>query len=198
MIIGKNKVKVVCGADNVRKDLITVFAPPGAIIPKNNLKIAVAKIRGVESFGMLCSESELNISNESSAIIELKNYKIGENFFKSEEDVFDISITPNRSDCLGVKGIARDLYASGLGKIIDNSKVSLKFSSKKKINVSIQKNSGCLQFGCLVIEGVKNHESPSWLKNHLRSIGLKPISAIVDITNFVMVDLNRPMHAYDL
>ena len=196
--IGKNKVKVVCGADNVRKDLITVFAPPGAIIPKNNLKIAVAKIRGVESFGMLCSESELNISNESSGIIELKNYKIGENFFKSEEDVFDISITPNRSDCLGVKGIARDLYASGLGKIIDNSKVSLKFSSKKKINVSIQKNSGCLQFGCLVIEGVKNHESPSWLKNHLRSIGLKPISAIVDITNFVMVDLNRPMHAYDL
>jgi len=196
--IGKNKIKVVCGADNARKDLVTVFAPPGTIIPKNNLKLEVAKIRGVESFGMLCSESELNISNESSGIIELKNYKLGENFFKSEEDVFDISITPNRSDCLGVKGIARDLYASGYGKVLNNSKISLKFSSKKKTKVSIQKNSGCLQFGSLVIEGVKNCESPSWLKNHLRSIGLKPISAIVDITNFVMIDLNRPMHAYDL
>ena len=196
--VGRETVKVVCGASNARKSLITVFAPPGAIIPRNNMKLEVAKIRGVESFGMLCSESELNISNESTGIIELKKHKVGANFFQNEEDVFDIAITPNRSDCLGVKGIARDLYASGLGKFIDNSKISFKSKLNRKIKVSIQKNSGCSQFGSLIIQGIKNCESPRWLKSHLSSIGLKPISAVVDITNFIMIDLNRPMHAYDL
>ena len=196
--VGRDTVKVVCGASNARERLITVFAPPGAIIPKNNMKLEVAKIRGVESFGMLCSESELNISNDSKGIIELKKHKVGENFFQNEEDVFDIAITPNRSDCLGVKGIARDLYASGLGKFIDNSKISFKSKLNRKIKVSIQKNSGCSMFGSLIIQGIKNCESPKWLKSYLSSIGLKPISAIVDITNFIMIDLNRPMHAYDL
>jgi phenylalanyl-tRNA synthetase beta chain len=196
--IGGQVVNIVCGASNARKNLLTVYAPPGAIIPKNAMKLVVAKIRGVESRGMLCSESELGISDESEGIIELKNKKVGESFFQSnDEETIDISITPNRSDCLGIKGIARDLCAYGLGKIIKKKKLKLKINSKKKIDVKIEKNSGCEAFGSLYIESVKNCESPSWLKKDLESLGLKPISAIVDVTNYAMFDLNRPMHAYD-
>jgi len=189
--------KVVCGAPNARSGLLTVYAPPGAEIPKNGMKLVVAQIRGVESTGMLCSESELGISNASEGIIELKEKKIGENFFKKSDEVIDISITPNRSDCLGIKGIARDLSAYGLGKLIEGKRIQLKEQSKKKVKVEIKKNSGCHTFGSLFIEGIKNCESPKWLKKDLESLGLKPISAVVDVTNYVMFDLNRPMHAYD-
>ena len=189
--------KVVCGAPNARSGLLTVYAPPGAEIPKNGMKLVVAQIRGVESTGMLCSESELGISNASEGIIELKEKKIGENFFKKSDEVIDISITPNRSDCLGIKGIARDLSAYGLGKLIEEKQIKLKEQSKKKVKVEIKKNSGCNTFGSLFIEGIKNCESPKWLKKDLESLGLKPISAVVDVTNYVMFDLNRPMHAYD-
>ena len=119
---GPSIVKVVCGADNARDGLVTVYAPPGATIPKSKMKLKIAKIRGVESRGMLCSESELNLSEESSGIIELKNMsnKIGKNFFKSSnEKVIDLSITPNRPDCLGIRGIARDLAAAGMGRLLD-------------------------------------------------------------------------------
>ena len=117
-----NTVKVVCGAPNAKKDLLTVYAGPGSIIPKNKMKLEVSKIRGVTSYGMLCSESELNLSDESKGITELKpgNYsnRIGKNFFKNNsEKVVDLSITPNRPDCLGVRGIARDLAAAGSGKL---------------------------------------------------------------------------------
>ena len=189
--------KVVCGAPNARSGLLTVYAPPGAEIPKNGMKLVVAQIRGIESRGMLCSESELGISNASEGIIELKEKKIGENFFKKSDEVIDISITPNRSDCLGIKGIARDLSAYGLGKLIEEKKIKLKEQSKKKVKVEIKKNSGCSTFGSLCIEGIKNCESPKWLKKDLESLGLKPISAVVDVTNYIMFDLNRPMHAYD-
>ncbi|MEK9959273.1 MAG: phenylalanine--tRNA ligase subunit beta [Pelagibacteraceae bacterium] len=196
--IGGQVVNVVCGASNARENLLTVYAPPGATIPKNGMKLVVAKIRGVESRGMLCSDSELGISQESEGIAELKNKKVGESFFQTnDEETIDISITPNRSDCLGIKGIARDLCAYGLGKIIEKKKLKLKINSKKKTDVKIEKNSGCEAFGSLYIESVKNCESPSWLKKDLESLGLKPISAIVDVTNYVMFDLNRPMHAYD-
>ena len=195
--IGGKVEKVVCGAPNARSGLLTVYAPPGAEIPKNGMKLVVAQIRGIESRGMLCSESELGISNASEGIIELKEKKIGENFFKKSDEVIDISITPNRSDCLGVKGIARDLSAYGLGKLIEEKKIKLKEQSKKKVKVEIKKNSGCNTFGSLCIEGIKNCESPKWLKKDLESLGLKPISAVVDVTNYVMFDLNRPMHAYD-
>jgi phenylalanyl-tRNA synthetase beta chain len=196
--IGSQVVNVVCGASNARENLLTVYAPPGATIPKNGMKLVVAKIRGVESRGMLCSESELGISYESEGIAELKNKKVGESFFQSnDEETIDISITPNRSDCLGIKGIARDLCAYGLGKTIEQKKLKLKINSKKKIDVKIEKNSRCEAFGSLYIESIKNCESPSWLKKDLESLGLKPISAIVDVTNYVMFDLNRPMHAYD-
>jgi len=195
--IGGKVEKVVCGAPNARSGLLTVYASPGAEIPKNGMKLVVAQIRGVESRGMLCSESELGISNASEGIIELKEKKIGKNFFQKSDEVIDISITPNRSDCLGIKGIARDLSAYGLGKLIEEKKIKLKEQSKKKVKVEIKKNSGCNTFGSLYIEGIKNCESPNWLKKDLESLGLKPISAVVDVTNYIMFDLNRPMHAYD-
>ena len=123
---GKKIIKVVCGAPNARQGLLTIYAPPGATIPKSNFKLKVAKIRGIESSGMLCSESELNLSNKSEGIIELKNKdsEIGMSYFKSKGDkVIDISITPNRADCLGVRGIARDLAASGFGSLIKKKKI---------------------------------------------------------------------------
>ena len=200
----QNILKVVCGAPNAREGLITIYAPPGAVIPKNKMKLVVAKIRGITSHGMLCSESELNLSEDSEGIIELneKNYanKVGENYFsKNTTNIIDISITPNRPDCLGVKGIARDLAAAGFGKL-KNLK-TYKINSKEKQSVSVkiinEKNQGCSFFGSCLIANVKNTQSPDWLKEKIISIGQKPISAIVDITNYVMFDLNRPLHAYD-
>ena len=153
----ENNVKVVCGAPNAKKDLLTVYAGPGSIIPKNNMKLSISKIRGVTSYGMLCSESELNLSDESEGITELKiakySDKVGENFFKNKnEKVVDISITPNRPDCLGVRGIARDLAAAGAGKLKNISNSNIKKNGSQKIKVSIlkEKNQGCTVFGsCL-------------------------------------------------
>ena len=201
-IDGKKVIKVVCGAHNARAGLLTIYAPPGATIPKSNFKLKVAKIRGVESSGMLCSESELNLSTESEGIIELKNKdsEIGKSYFKNKgEKVIDISITPNRADCLGVRGIARDLAASGFGSLIKIKKKILKQSFVQPIKVSISKdkNQGCLAFGSCYIKNITNKESPSWLKNKIIALGLKPISAVVDITNYIMFDLNRPLHAYN-
>ena len=199
---GKEILKVVCGAPNAREGLITIYAPPGAVIPKTNFELKVAKIRGVESRGMLCSESELNLSDESEGIIELKNNEreVGKNYFKNRlEKAIDISITPNRGDCLGVRGIARDLSSTGVGKLIQTKKKKIKQNTKHRIKTSItkEKNQGCDTFGSCYIKNITNRESPEWLKNKLITIGLKPISAVVDITNYVMFDLNRPLHAYD-
>jgi phenylalanyl-tRNA synthetase beta chain len=199
---GKKVIKVVCGAPNAREGLLTIYAPPGAIIPKSNFKLKVAKIRGIESSGMLCSESELNLSTESDGIIELKNKdsEIGKSYFKNKvEKTIDISITPNRADCLGVRGIARDLAASGFGSLIKIKKKLLKqsFTQPIKVSISKNKNQGCLAFGSCYIKNINNKESPSWLKNKIIALGLKPISAVVDITNYVMFDLNRPLHAYN-
>ena len=203
--IGEKKtVKVVCGAPNAKKNLLTVYAGPGSIIPKNKMKLTVSKIRGVTSYGMLCSESELNLSNESEGIIELKQQKysdqIGKNFFENNsEKVVDLSITPNRPDCLGVRGVARDLSAAGAGKLknISNKKIKKEGSQNIKVSITKDKNQSCTIFGSCLIKGVTNKESPKWLKDKIESLGQKPISAIVDITNYVMFDLNRPMHAYD-
>jgi len=199
---GKKTIKVVCGAHNAREGLLTIYAPPGATIPKSNFKLKVAKIRGVESSGMLCSEDELNLSTESDGIIELKNKdsEIGKSYFKSQaEKAIDISITPNRVDCLGVRGIARDLAASGFGTLIKLKKRPLKQSFTQPIKVSISKvkNQGSLSFGSCYIKNITNKESPKWLKEKIIALGLKPISAVVDITNYVMFDRNRPLHAYN-
>jgi len=202
--LGDSKIiKVVCGAANARNGLVTIYAPPGSVIPKTKMKLKVAKIRGVESHGMLCSESELNISDESEGIIELKNKEkdIGKNYFKSKgEKSIDVSITPNRPDCLGVRGIARDLASAGLGKLSNLKKIKIKqsFSQPIKISITKEKNQGCLSFGACYIKNIKNKESPIWLKEKIISLGLKPISAVVDVTNYVMFDLNRPLHAYDV
>ena len=203
--IGNKKiVEVVCGASNAKDGLLTIYAPPGAIIPKNNMKLSVTKIRNITSYGMLCSESELNLSNESEGIIELEknkyDKKVGKKYFdKVSSKLIDLSITPNRPDCLGVKGIARDLSAAGFGKLKADKNKNLKFKGNSKINVKIlkEKNQGCLAFGSCLIKNVKNVESPKWLKDKLISVGQKPISAIVDVTNYIMLDSNRPLHAYD-
>ncbi len=201
--LGDNKIiKVVCGASNAREGLTTIYAPPGAVIPKTNFELKIAKIRGIESKGMLCSESELNLSADSNGIIELKNKEkeIGKNYFKSKlEKSIDISITPNRADCLGVRGIARDLASSGLGSLLKLKKKLLKqrIAQPMKVSISKEKDHGCLTFGSCYIKNITNKESPEWLKNKILALGLKPISAVVDITNYVMFDLNRPLHAYD-
>ena len=203
--IGKKEiVKVVCGAPNAKKNLLTIYAPPGSVIPKNQMKLSVSKIRGVTSYGMLCSESELNLSNESEGITELSskkyNNQVGKKYFKNiNSKIIDLSITPNRADCLGVRGIARDLAAAGTGKLKKLNLKKIKSPIPQKINIKItkEKNQGCLAFGSCLIQGVKNTESPNWLKNKIIALGQKPISAIVDITNYVMIDLNRPLHAYD-
>ena len=200
----KIPLKVVCGAPNAQKGLITIYAPPGAIIPKNKMKLSVSKIRGITSYGMLCSESELNLSDESDGIVELNktkfNKKIGNKYFsKKQSNLIDLSITPNRPDCLGVRGIARDLASTGFGKLVDinEKKIKSKLNQKIKVKINKEKNQGCTSFGSCLITNIKNCESPQWLKNKLISIGQKPISAVVDITNYVMLDLNRPLHAYD-
>ena len=200
----KDIKKVVCGAPNAREGLITIYAPPGAVVPKSKVKLVVAKIRDVTSYGMLCSESELNLSDESEGITELSSKKyeksIGKSYFsESNSNLIDLSITPNRPDCLGVRGIARDLAASGFGKLKNLEEKKIKSNSKQTVKVKInkEKNQACSSFGSCLITNVKNVESPKWLKDKLVSIGQKPISAIVDITNYVMLDINRPLHAYD-
>ena len=199
---GKEILKVVCGASNAREGLVTIYAPPGAIIPKAKFELKIAKIRGIESKGMLCSENELNLSDESDGIIELKNKEkeIGKSYFKTKsEKSIDISITPNRADCLGIRGIARDLSSAGVGKLTEIKRKKIKQITKHVIKTSIvkEKDQGCLTFGSCYIKNITNKESPEWLKSKLVALGLKPISAVVDITNYVMFDLNRPLHAYD-
>jgi len=202
--IGQKKlVKVVCGGPNAKDNLLTIYAPPGSIIPKNKMKLEISKIRGETSHGMLCSESELNLSKESEGIVELnQNYikKIGKSYFNNNsENVLELSITPNRPDCLGIRGIARDLSASGFGKLIDNKNKKIKKTGNQTIKVKIEKskNQACTIFGSCLIKNIQNQESPDWLKKRIISLGLRPISAVVDITNYVMFDLNRPLHAYD-
>ena len=202
--IGKKElVKVVCGGPNAKDNLLTIYAPPGSVIPKNNMKLEVSKIRGETSYGMLCSESELNLSNESEGIIELNHSyktKIGKSYFNNDStNVIELSVTPNRPDCLGIRGIARDLAASGFGKLKNIKTINIKKKDKQSIKVRIEKSKdqACTIFGSCLIKNIKNQESPEWLKKRILSLGLRPISAIVDITNYVMFDLNRPLHAYD-
>ena len=166
------------------------------------MKLKVAKIRGIESYGMLCSGYELDQSSDKKGIIELdkKEKKIGDKFFKSGgEKTMDIAITPNRPDCLGVRGIARDLASSGIGRLKKQPSIkkSQKFKQPIKVSIKKEKDQGCGIFGSVYIKNVQNTESPDWLKKRIISLGLKPISAIVDATNYVMFDLNRPLHAYD-
>ena len=201
---GTKIVDVVCGAPNVIKGMKAIYAPPGSVIPVNQMKLKVAKIRGIESSGMLCSEYELGISDQHEGIIHMpSNSKVGSLYIDQmnlNNVMIEIGITPNRQDCLGVYGIARDLAAAGLGNLKEFNipKISTKF--KNPISTVFEKpddQKNCPTFGSRYIKNVKNCESPTWLKEKLNTIGLKPISALVDITNYILFDYNRPLHVYD-
>ena len=194
-------LQIICGAANARSGLKVAYAPIGAVIPANGMVIKKAKIAGVESNGMLCSARELGLGDADEGIIEIdEKFAIGTKIteiFNKNDAVIEINVTPNRGDCLGVYGIARDLSAAGLGEL-------QKFSVEKKsaqFSLPIQlKNSApelCNFAAFRVIKNLKNCESPKWLKEQLAAVGVNSISAIVDVTNYVMLCLNRPMHAYD-
>ena len=199
--IGSDIVDVVCGAPNVEENMKVVYAPPGSTIPSTQMKLKASKIRGVESLGMMCSEFELGISDDHDGIIKLDNsVKVGQPYAEIaglNDTMIEIGITPNRQDCLGVSGIARDLSAAGLGALNKRNIKNNKGKLKSPIQIEIVDNHACSAFAGRYIKNVKNIESPDWLKNKLKSIGLRPISALVDITNFVMFDMNRPLHVYD-
>ncbi|MCM5553611.1 phenylalanine--tRNA ligase subunit beta [Pleomorphomonas sp. NRK KF1] len=201
---GKGPVQVVCGAPNARAGLKGVFALPGVVIPATGDVLEVGTIRGVESRGMMCSERELGLSDEHNGIIELpEDAPVGVSFadYRGGADpVIDISITPNRPDCLGVRGIARDLAARGLGKLKPDplAPVPGTFPSPVPIALTFDgDDTPCPVFAGRVVRGLKNGPSPKWLQDRLKAIGLRPISALVDITNYITFDRGRPLHVYD-
>ena len=202
---GTEQVEVVCGAPNARTGMKGVFAPPGTTIPGTGVVLKKAKIRGVESCGMLCSEREMGLSDEHEGIIELDpEAPVGApfaEFMGLDDPLFDIAITPNRADCLGVYGIARDLAAAGLGRLktADIEPVPGTFTSPIDVILDFPGDgpSPCPLFLGRYIRGVRNCESPRWLKERLTSVGLRPISALVDLTNFLTIDRNRPVHVFD-
>jgi phenylalanyl-tRNA synthetase beta chain len=199
--------QIICGAPNARAGITVVIAKPGTYVPGIDTTIQVGKIRGVESYGMMASEREMEMSDEHDGIIELPSGEIGQSFadWLAENDparvdpVIEIAITPNRPDALGVEGIARDLAARGIGTKIDRPAAPVKGSFPSPINVTIDNDTldGAPYFAGRVIRGVKNSPSPDWLQQRLKAIGLRPISALVDITNFFTYDRNRPLHVFD-
>lgn len=198
---GYEKVQVVCGAPNARTGLHVIFAPPGTYIPGSDITIKAGKIRGQESGGMLCSLRELGLGAESDGIAELpETVVLGQSYVDYahlDDPVIDISITPNRGDALSVRGIARDLAAAGLGHLKPWLVETVEGRFASPITWDIQYDSACPFIAGRFVRGVKNGPSPDWLRQRLESIGLKPISALVDITNFLNFDLGRPLHVFD-
>lgn len=193
------ELQIVCGAANARAGIYVALAKEGVVIPANGMVIKKTKIRGIESNGMLCSKEELGLAETSEGIIELPEAKIGDkiaNVLGLNDPVIEIAVTPNRADCLGVRGIARDLAAAGLGTLKTLPEITFKPSFLSPISVSVE-TKNCSQFvGCL-IKDIKNEQSPEWLKKRLEAIGIKPRTALVDITNYFTFDLGRPLHVYD-
>jgi len=202
---GKERLQVVCGAPNARAGMKGVFAPVGSYIPGIDLTLTKAKIRGVESSGMLLSERELELSDEHTGIIEIDpKAKVGSPAaaaLKLDDAVIEVAITPNRPDCLGVRGIARDLAAASLGKLKKDTikPVKGRFPNPVPIKLEFDKETAdaCPIFAGRLVRGVKNGPSPGWLQRRLKAIGLRPINALVDITNYVSYDRGRPLHVYD-
>jgi phenylalanyl-tRNA synthetase beta chain len=199
---GGGPLQVVCGAPNARAGLVGVFGAPGAVVPSNGMVLKVAAIRGVESNGMMCSTRELELGDDHDGIIELAaDAPVGQiyaDWAGLDDAVFDVAITPNRQDCMGVRGIARDLAAAGLGTLKPLALTSIAGSFPCPTEIRTDDPEGCPAFYGRVIKGVKNGASPDWMQARLKSAGQRPISALVDITNYVMLDLGRPAHAYDL
>jgi phenylalanyl-tRNA synthetase beta chain len=197
-------IQVVCGAPNARSGMTGVFVPPGAFIPGKNMTLAVGTIRGVESRGMLVSEFELQISDDHEGIIDLPaDAPVGESYAKYaglDDPVIDINLTTNRPDCTGVHGIARDLAAADLGTYKERAPKPVKGEFPCPVSVTLdfgQTPSLCPAFALRLVRGVKNGPSPAWLQKRLKAIGLRPINALVDITNFITFDRGRPLHVFD-
>ena len=197
-------IQVVCGAPNARAGMVGVFGPPGTTIPGSGITLKVAAIRGVESRGMMCSSRELELGDDHSGIIELPDdAPVGTPFTQYaglDDPVFDVNVTPNRPDCFGVSGIARDLAAAGIGQATHNADRYdvIEGGFPCPVPIRIEEGSGCRLFWGRVIRGVRNGPSPEWLQRRLKAVGLRPISALVDITNFFTIDRARPLHVYDV
>ena len=199
--------QIICGAPNARAGITVVIASPGTYVPGIDTTIGVGKIRGIESFGMMCSEREMELSDEHDGIIELPSGDVGQTFTDwlaandpaKVDPVIEIAITPNRPDALGVRGVARDLAARGLGtlKPREVSPVPSSFTANLSVTIAEDTLDGCPVFCGRLIKGVKNGPSPAWLQDLLRAIGLRPISFLVDVTNYFTYDLNRPLHVFD-
>ncbi len=200
--------QIVCGAPNAREGITVVLCKPGDYVPGIDVTLGVGKIRGVESHGMMASERELELSDEHDGIIELPSGEVGERFVDwlaqnrpgAVDPMIYIKITPNRPDALGVRGLARDLAARGLGtlKPLDIQPVKGEFDSPISVTLADDvKDKACPHFVGRYIRGAKNGPSPLWLQERLKAIGLRPISALVDITNLFTFDLNRPLHVFD-
>jgi len=203
---GDGPLQVVCGAPNARAGMVGVLGLPGAVVPANGMELKVSAIRGVESNGMMCSSRELELGDDHDGIIELpETAPIGTGFADYaglDDPVIDVAITPNRQDCMGVRGIARDLAAAGLGtlKPLDAVVAGLPALVAQGAGPDVRTDdaAGCPAFYARAVRGVTNGPSPDWLQRRLKAVGQKPISALVDITNFVMLGLGRPLHVYDM
>jgi len=198
--------QVVCGAPNAREGMKGIFAPENSFIPGTGIKLKKSKIRGVESCGMLVSEREMGLSDEHDGIIEVDaKYSLGEKFievFNLDDPVIEINITPNRGDCLSIRGVARDLGAAGLGKLKENTLIKNIEGTFDSPVIWKKDFKGDEEYICPGVAGryfknITNKESPTWLQQRLKAIGLRPISALVDITNYITYDLGRPLHVYD-
>jgi len=198
-------VQVVCGAPNARAGLVSVFAPPGTYVPGKNITLSVGTIRGVESHGMLCSGAELGLGEDHDGILELPaTAPVGEPYALYaglDDPVIEINLTPNRPDCTAVHGIARDLAAAGLGTLKRTAVPAVRGEGPCPVGVEVAFDAAdrhlCPLFALRLVRGVKNGPSPAWMQARLRAIGLRPINALVDITNYVTFDRGRPLHVFD-
>src|SRR5271165_2668869 len=198
-------VQVVCGAPNARTGMKGVFSPPGTFVPGKAMTLTVGKIRGVESHGMLCSGAELQVSEDHTGIIELPDdAPVGvpyAEWAQLDDPVIEIGLTPNRPDCTGVSGIARDLAAADMGTFKDAPIKPVKGEFPCPVSVTLDFGAApslCPAFALRLVRGVANGPSPEWLQRRLSAIGLRPISALVDVTNYLTFDRGRPLHVYDL
>ena len=195
-------VQVVCGAPNARADMLAVFAAPGVVVPSTGITLRVAEVRGVQSHGMLVSERELGLSDAHEGIIDLPaDAPIGARYIDYaglDDPVIDIAVTPNRQDCMGVHGIARDLAAAGLGRLIGPDTAPVLGTHPCPVPIATEDAEGCPAFFARAVRGVRNGPAPEWMQRRLRAIGLRPISALVDITNYITHAHGRPLHVYDM
>ena len=196
-------VQIVCGAPNARAGLVGALARPGTYVPGIDVTLAVGKIRGVESHGMMCSEKELDMSDNHEGIIDLPaDAPVGTSFAAYaglDDPVIEINLTPNRPDCTSIHGIARDLAAAGLGTLKPQARPDFRTEGETSVGLKIVLDDErlCPGFALRLVRGVKNGPSPAWMQARLKAIGLRPINALVDITNYMTFDQGRPMHVFD-